>query len=65
MTLNRRPYKNWRDGLTVQNVIDENRYTWPKLVVKLNGKVIWPEEYAETLINEGDDLEVMHLLGGG
>ncbi len=51
--------------MTVQNVIDENRYTWPKLVVKLNGTVIWPEEYAGTLINESDDLEVMHLLGGG
>ncbi len=65
MTLNNRPYKKWREGLTVQNVIDESRYTWPKLVVKLNKELIWPEQYAETLINEGDDLEVMHLLGGG
>ena len=65
MTLNRRPYSNWREGLTIQDVIDENRFTWPKLVVKLNRKVIWPEQYAETLIDEGDDLEVLHLLGGG
>ena len=65
MILNHREYKGWREGLTVQNVIDENTFTWPKLVVKLNQKVIWPEEYENTVIEETDDLEVIHLLGGG
>ncbi|MBO6150591.1 MAG: sulfur carrier protein ThiS, partial [Clostridium sp.] len=65
MTLNNRPYSKWREGLTVQDVIDENRFTWPKLVVKLNKTVIWPEEYAGTVIAEDDILEVIHLLGGG
>ena len=65
MMLNHREYKGWREGLTVQNVIDENTFTWPKLVVKRNGKVIWPEEYGTTVLEEADDLEVIHLLGGG
>ena len=65
MVLNHREYKGWREGLTVQDVIDENTFTWPKLVVKRNGKVIWPEEYGSTVLEEADDLEVIHLLGGG
>lgn len=65
MVLNHREYKGWREGLTVQNVIDENTFTWPKLVVKRNGKVIWPKEYGTTVLEETDDLEVIHLLGGG
>ena len=65
MNLNHKEYKGWREGLTVQNVIDENTFTWPKLVVKRNGKVIWPEEYGITVLDEKDDLEVIHLLGGG
>ena len=65
MILNHKEYKGWREGLTVQNVIDENTFTWPKLVVKRNGKVIWPEEYEITVLEETDDLEVIHLLGGG
>ena len=65
MILNHREYKGFREGLTVQDVIDENQFTWPKLVVKQNGKVIWPEEYKTTKLNSGDDLEVIHLLGGG
>ncbi len=65
MKLNNREYKGFREGLTVQDVIRENSFTWPKLVVKLNKKVIWPEEYENTVIEETDDLEVIHLLGGG
>lgn len=65
MQLNHRNYPGWREGLTIQALIDEQRFTWPKLVVKRNGKVIWPEEYEHTLLDEADDLEVIHLLGGG
>ena len=65
MQLNHRSYAAWREGLTVQDVITENSFTWPKLVVKVNGQVIWPEEYGKTLLKEDDDLEVIHLLGGG
>lgn len=65
MQLNHREYKDWREGLTVQTLIEEQKFTWPKLVVKLNGRVIWPEEYKNTVLSEADDLEVIHLLGGG
>ena len=65
MTLNHRPYPHWREGLTVKGVIEENKFTWPKLVVKLNDRVIWPEEYETTSLQEEDDLQVIHLLGGG
>lgn len=65
MKLNHREYKEWREGLTIQALLAENKFTWPKLVVKLNGRVIWPEEYENTVLSEADDLEVIHLLGGG
>ncbi len=65
MTLNHREYKEFREGLTVKQVIDENRFTWPKLVVKRNGQVIWPEEYETATLEKDDCLEVIHLLGGG
>lgn len=65
MQLNNRPYSQWREGLTVRNVIDENHFTWPKLVVKVNKVLIWPEEYGSQVLLEGDNLEVIHLLGGG
>ena len=65
MILNHRPYVGWREGLTVKNVIDENKFTWPKLVVKVNNQLVWPEDYENVVLKEDDDLQVIHLLGGG
>lgn len=55
----------WEDGLTVAGVIEKNGFTFPKLIVKLNDRVIEEEEYETTIINKGDDLKVIHLLAGG
>ena len=65
MKLNHREYAGFREGMTIQDVIAENRFTWPNLVVVLNGKVIKPEDYDGTRIDARDDLEVIHLLAGG
>ena len=65
MKLNHREYAGFREGMTIQDVIAENRFTWPNLVVVLNGKVIKPEDYDGTLIDARDGLEVIHLLAGG
>ena len=65
MKLNHREYAGFREGMTIQDVIAENRFTWPNLVVVLNGKVIKSEDYDGTLIDARDDLEVIHLLAGG
>ena len=65
MILNHRPYAGWREGLTVKNVIDENKFTWPKLVVKVNNQLVWPEDYGNGVLKADDDLQVIHLLGGG
>ncbi|MBQ6440459.1 MAG: sulfur carrier protein ThiS [Mogibacterium sp.] len=65
MKLNHREYAGFREGMTIQDVIEESRFTWPNLVVVLNGKVIKPEDYDGTLIDVRDDLEVIHLLAGG
>ncbi len=44
MRLNDRPYENWHEGLTIRGVMDYMHFTWPKLVVKVNGQPVWPED---------------------
>ena len=65
MKLNNREYAGFREGMTIQDVITDSRFTWPNLVVVLNGKVIRPEDYDETVVDGRDSLEVIHLLAGG
>ena len=65
MMLNDRPYPDWHEGLTIQGVIEHMNFTWPKLVTKVNGQLVWPEDYPNVVLAENDDLKLHHLLAGG
>ena len=65
MVLNNRPYPDWHEGLTIRGVMEHMKFTWPKLVVKVNGQLIWPEDYDKVTLEEADDLKIYHLLGAG
>jgi sulfur carrier protein len=55
----------WEEGLTVQGLLDKKKYTYPKLIVKINNVLVPSEEYSSTVIHDGDDVKVIHLLAGG
>ncbi|NLJ57859.1 MAG: sulfur carrier protein ThiS [Tissierellia bacterium] len=62
--LNNRDFP-WEEGLTIKKIMEKKRYTFPKIVVKVNGKVIEKEDYEKTEVNKGDKVEMIHLLAGG
>ncbi len=51
--------------LTVRELLKEMRYTFPMLVVKVNGKLVKKDRYDETIIKDGDNVAAIHLVGGG
>lgn len=55
----------WAEGLTVRQVLIHKGYTFPLLVVKLNGVSIPKDKYDTTLVQDGDQLQVIHLISGG
>lgn len=55
----------WTDNLSVKKLLKLKKYTYPKIIVKINGKYIPKEEYANTLIKDNEDVKVIHLLAGG
>lgn len=55
----------WKEGLTVQDILEQKKYTFPKIIVRVNGSIIPPEEYSRTIIYDGDDIIAFHLLAGG
>jgi len=56
---------SWEDNLTIQGIIEKKKYTFPKLIVKLNGQHIEKEDYETTYVNDGDNVQIIHLLAGG
>jgi thiamine biosynthesis protein ThiS len=35
------------------------------IVVEHNGEIVRKERYAERAVNEGDTVEIVHMVGGG
>jgi len=64
ITLNNRDCQ-WEESLTVERLLALKKYTFPKIIVKVNGVYIPAEDYANTPIHDGDDVKAIHLLAGG
>ena len=54
-----------RAGATVTALLGELKVTQPHVAVELNLEVVPRARHAETLLQEGDRLEVVTLVGGG
>lgn len=54
-----------KDNITINELLVIKNFTWKMLVIKVNGKVLKRSEYASTIIREGDDVSVFHLITGG
>ena len=55
----------WEAGMTIQHVLDRRKYTFPLIVVKVDGEVVRKEQYASYQVPDGADVKVIHLISGG
>jgi thiamine biosynthesis protein ThiS len=50
---------------TVNELLQAKKFTFKMLVIKVNGQLIKKSDYSSALINDGDDVMVLHLISGG
>ena len=62
--LNNRPYP-YREGATISSLMTEINYDFPGIIVKINEILIEDETWHETYISAGDNVEIIHVFGGG
>ena len=55
----------WHDGLTIFELLRIMNYTFPMLVVKVNGSIIKRDQYKSFIIPDNSDIKVIHLMSGG
>jgi len=55
----------WEEGMTVRRLLELKQYTYPRITVKINGEIIREEEYDTRTINDGDNVQCLHLMAGG
>jgi len=63
--VNNRDEIEWQEGLTVTGLLELFRYTFPDIIVKINGELVRREEYPTRTIPDGADVRVIHMIAGG
>ncbi len=62
--VNSRPV-DWVENETVSRLLKRMNYTFPMVVVKIDGKVVPKANYVSSEIPDGSRVEVIHLISGG
>lgn len=57
--------KSIEENISISDYIVTNNYKPNQVVVELNEVIIPSEKYEETILKEGDVLEVLSFMGGG
>jgi len=55
----------WREGLTVEVLLEEKKYSFPLKIVYINKERIPKENYQTRLIDDEDVVNVIHMMSGG
>lgn len=51
--------------MTVQEYLEENGYQIARVAMERNGGILPKASFAETMLEDGDTLEIVSFVGGG
>ena len=53
------------DEMSVEQLLKIKNFTFPMIIIKINGKLIKKENYSDSIVKDGDDVTALHLISGG
>lgn len=56
---------NLTEDTTVAEYLEQNQYQVKRIAVELNGDILPKYSYSDTMLKDGDHLEVVTFVGGG
>ncbi len=56
---------NWEEGMTVQKLLKKMNYTFPMIIVRVNGKHVKKEDWETSLVPDGAKVQAFHQIAGG
>jgi sulfur carrier protein len=56
---------DWREGMTVRDVLKAKNYIFPLLIVTVDGRLVPRGSYDAAPVPSGADVKVVHLISGG
>lgn len=52
-------------GKTISEYLNETNYDPKRIAIEKNGDIVFKSLYGETVLQDGDSLEVVSFVGGG
>lgn len=65
ITVNNNEVSMAGETLSVRELLNQMHFTFPLIVVKVNGHLVKKEEYERIFVGDGDNVEAIHLISGG
>jgi len=53
------------EGCTAQQLVDDMGLSGRRLAMEVNREIVPRSEYAEHVLHDGDQVEIVHAIGGG
>ena len=53
------------EELSIADILKFKNYTFRMMVVKINGQLVKKNCYAEAIVKDGDDVQILHMISGG
>lgn len=53
------------EGKSVAQILEELQYGGQRVAVELNESIVPKDKYGETVLGDGDTVEVVRFVGGG
>ncbi|NQT78487.1 MAG: sulfur carrier protein ThiS [Bacteroidetes bacterium] len=63
--LNKRKETIDKDEITLAELIEYKKFTFKLLVTKVNGQLVKKNVRSESIIRDGDEVDVLHMISGG
>ncbi|MBN2400568.1 sulfur carrier protein ThiS [candidate division KSB1 bacterium] len=65
ISLNNKEESMAGESISVRELLTLMKFTFPLIIVKINGRLIKKEDYERIFIGDGDRVEAIHLMSGG
>ncbi len=65
IVLNNKAIEFPSEQITVKGLLRAMNYTFPLIVIKVNGELVKKENYDKVQLHKGDKVDAIHLISGG
>ena len=55
----------WHEGMTVADLLKAKKYSFPLIIITINGNIVPKAKYPDTKIPDGAEVKANHLISGG